>query len=87
MKNEVHFLKTWAEFFAASMEGVKKFEVRKNDREGGFKVGDILILQEFFPPPLFSGHYSGRCLARTVTYVFPGGQFGLDPDYVVLGVE
>jgi hypothetical protein len=87
MKNDIHFLKTWPEFFKATMEGVKPFEIRKNDREGGFKVGDILILQEWFPPPNFQGVYSGRYLARTVTYVFPGGRFGLAVDYVVMAVK
>jgi len=85
MKNSVHLLKTWPEFFKASLEGIKKFEVRINDRD--FQVGDILVLQEFFPAPLFSDHYSGRAIARTVRYIFPGGRFGLEESYVVLGVE
>ena len=85
MKNQIHFLKTWPNFFQVTLEGIKTFDVRKNDRD--FKVGDVLILQEWFPPPNFQGVYSGRNLARTVTYVFPGGQFGIADDYVVLGVE
>ena len=85
MKNAVHFLKTWHEFFEDSLKGLRNFEVRKNDR--GFKIGDILILEEWFPPPNFQGVYSGRGLARTVTYILPGGQFGIADDYVVLEVK
>lgn len=87
MINDIHYLKIWPDFFKASLEGRKKFEVRKDDRDGGFKVGDILILQEWFPPPNHAGKYSGRCLARTVTYIFRGPLFGLEEGYVVLGVE
>jgi len=85
MNNGVHYLKCWPEFFKAMMEGIKKFDVRINDR--GFKVEDILIEEEWFPPPNFQGVYSGRYLARTVIYVLTGGRFGLEEGYIVLGME
>lgn len=84
MKQQIHFLKTWPEFFEATLSREKNFEVRVNDRD--FKVGDILILQEY-PPPEFSGLCSGRSLARTVKYIFRGPMFGLAEGYVVMGVE
>lgn len=41
-----HLLKAWPQFFNPVYSGQKPFEIRKNDRN--FKVGDILVLREFF---------------------------------------
>lgn len=76
-----HGLKTWPKFFGAVMAGVKTFEVRKDDR--GFAVGDTLRLEEWDPE---TGEYTGSLLLKHVTYVLPGGQFGIEPGYVVLGL-
>lgn len=40
-----HKLKTWRDAFEAVMRGDKRHEYRVDDRS--FKVGDVLILQEF----------------------------------------
>lgn len=40
-----HDLKTYPFYFNAVLVGMKKFEVRKNDRD--FKIGDFLYLKEF----------------------------------------
>jgi len=72
---QIHHLKTWPEFFEASLAGIKPFEVRKNTRD--FKLGDILILEEYL---------TGRKLARTITYIFDNPGFCAD-GYVVLGVK
>lgn len=40
-----HHLKAKPEYFRATIEGRKPFEVRKDDR--GFKVGDHVILKEY----------------------------------------
>jgi len=40
-------LKTWPANFGQSWDGVKTWELRKNDRE--FNVGDLLMLVEFTP--------------------------------------
>lgn len=39
-----HYLKTVQPYFDAIDQGLKTFEIRKNDRD--FKVGDILVLLE-----------------------------------------
>lgn len=79
MKN--HELKIWPEYFIAMMFGNKSFEVRENDRD--FKNGDYLTLREYDPK---TKTYTGRVLARQVTYIFKGGSFGIPENMVVMAV-
>lgn len=80
---ETHFLKTWPQFWSAVARGDKNFEVRKDDR--AYQAGDILILERFDPEhPEQFGTYGS--LTRVVTFVLPGGQFGIEPGYVVMGL-
>ena len=80
-----HEMKTWPEFFQPTLNGHKKFELRRDDR-GGFQVGDQLLLKEFVPPGRTiqaadkktapfqvgeSGLYSGREVLVRVDYVMP----------------
>ena len=85
----IHRLKTLPSYFQALKHGDKTFEVRKNDRD--FAVGDRLVLCEYDPSEnaetFYDGHYSGQELTYDVTYVMHGGRFGLDGDYVVLGIR
>jgi hypothetical protein len=76
-----HWLKTWPEYFEAVFNGSKPFEVRRDDR--GFAVGDTLVLQEYHP----SNGYTGRLVGREITYILPGGDFGIEPGFVVLGLK
>lgn len=66
-----HELKTWPEFFQAIVEGHKPFEYRLNDRN--YQVGDVLHLREYVPTigedGEAPGHYTGRSLRKSVTYV------------------
>jgi hypothetical protein len=88
MRSKVrHGLKTWPEFFEATNRGQKKFELRRDDRPEGFRVGDELLLQEFDPaaadtpyledPKAPEGQrvkingYTGRALLVRVDYVMP----------------
>lgn len=91
-----HELKTWQPYFQDVLDGGKTFEVRRADRP--FAVGDVLWLREFMP--VFAGkssthakawghpvgQFSGRTLEREITYMLPGGQFGIEDGYVVLGL-
>lgn len=79
--NKTHNLKTWPRFFGAVMAGVKTFEIRKNDR--GFMNGDTLRLEEWDPE---TQTYTGAVLLKYVRYVLDGGQFGIEPGYVVMGI-
>ena len=77
-----HELKTWPAYFIAVCIGEKTFEVRKNDRK--FTVDDILHLREWCPD---LREYTGRDTRRRVSYVLPGGRFGIEAGYVVMGLE
>ena len=76
-----HDLKCWPAQFQATKLSLKPFEARRNDR--GFCIGDRLLLNEWDP---LCGAYTGDGLVRVVTYVLDGGQFGIDPDFVVMGL-
>lgn len=82
-----HELKVWPEYFNAARKGEKPFEVRLNDRD--YAVGDVLVLKEWNPWIGIGGEpfgYTGREIRRRVTYVLPGGQFGISPRWCVLGL-
>lgn len=86
----VHELRTWPEYFQAVWDGRKAFELRRDDRPGGFQVRDLLHLREYDPDledqeP--GERYTGRELTARVTYVLRGGAFGLEAGYAVLGLQ
>lgn len=60
----VHELKTWPSYFRDLWWGLKKFEVRKNDRD--FKIDDIIILREY---EMKDDSYSGRAIRIKITYI------------------
>lgn len=81
----VHKLKTVQPFFTEVKEGKKKFELRKNDRD--FKVGDILILEEYDPEDKDepSQGYSGKLFAVRVDYILEN-YTGVEAGYCVMGI-
>ena len=80
----MHELKTLAPYWDAVERGDKTFEVRKNDR--GFQRGDVLVLYRIGELGEV-GWKSNQSLERVVTYVLAGGQFGIEPGHVVLGLR
>lgn len=78
----IHTLKTWPPFFADCVSGVKTFEVRLNDRK--YQVGDMLVLLEWIPD---TQKWTGQAACFVVTYLVPGGQFGIASDYCVMGIK
>lgn len=76
---ETHKLKTLPQFFEKVESGIKNFEVRYNDRD--FRVGDVLILEEYDPEM----GLTGRTVQRKISYVF--SELGLCPNWVILGFE
>lgn len=81
-----HVVKTWPPYFEDICSGAKTFEVRRNDR--GYAVGDILDLVEYDPKDgaSYGLHHSGRNTFKRVTYILPGGQFGIEPGYIVMAL-
>lgn len=78
-----HELKTWPQQFLALRAGVKRFELRQDDR--GFEVGDLLHLREYDP---VMQSYTGHELRARVTYLLRGPAFGgLAEGYVVMSVD
>lgn len=76
-----HELKVWPKQYFALTNGFKSFEVRKNDRD--FHVGDLLILKEWNPD---REEFTGDMCTRMINYLLKGGQFGIEEEYVVLGL-
>lgn len=84
-----HKLKCWPQYFDAIERGDKPFEVRRDDR--GFQKGDVLVLQKYDPSEgrymrPFPGRPGEWELRRKITYILTGGQLGIEPGYVVLGL-
>jgi hypothetical protein len=77
-----HALKILPKQFDAVLDGRKRFEVRKNDRD--FHVDDYLQLLEWLPDRKEWGKRAAVC---AITYILPGGQFGIRRGWVVLGIE
>jgi len=61
--------------------GVKRFEIRKNDRD--FKIGDVLNLHEWDPN---TGKYTGKKCSHYVTYILYGPVFGIEDGYCIMGI-
>lgn len=80
-------LKCNSDSFDLISEGVKRAEVRFNDR--GYQEGDILLLRrtdEDEDGEVFIFEDTPPEIVR-VTDVFPGGQYGIEEGYVLLSFE
>ncbi len=78
MSRQHHHLKTETEYYQDIEKGLKKFELRKNDRD--FKVHDFLYLDE-----TVDAKYTGRTLPpMEIKYILTGGKFGLQDGYCIL---
>jgi hypothetical protein len=77
-----HDLRTWPAPFGAMLSGLKRYEVRVNDRD--YRAGDELLLREWDPD---TGKYTGRYILASVTYMTPGGSFGLPENLCVMSIS
>ena len=73
-----HYLKCETEYYHAVKIELKKFEIRKNDRN--FQVGDLITLKE-----VINGIETGNMLpSLEIKYILHGGSYGLDKDYCII---
>lgn len=80
-----HHLKCAAPYFDAIARGDKTFEVRKDDRV--FQSGDTLLLTRIDDQAPGSMPWEQFTLGVIVTFVLQGGQFGIEPGYVVMAIR
>lgn len=76
----IHHLLTLPEYWDATAAGLKLFEVRKDDREPRFEVGDSVVLCRCAA----SEQCANRHLEFTISYVLRDVAWVL-PGYCVLG--
>ena len=78
-----HNLKIKNKYYDAIRNGTKTFEIRKNDRN--YQVGDRI---KFTPiadeANIIIPHNPNEYI---ITYVFNGGEYGLDEEYCVFGIR
>ena len=85
-RRQKHDLKCLPDYFHAIVRGDKPFDVRRDDR--GYQKGDVLNLREWTPRgKSLIPEYTGNAEQVLVTYVLTGGQFGIEPGYVVMGIK
>ena len=70
---KTHELKTWPEFFQPVIDGIKTFEIRKDDRD--FQEGHIVRLMEWEPE---TGKYTGRSAEFRIKYIIKADRLGGD---------
>ncbi len=85
-----HELKTDPDVFQAVLEGLKTYEIRKNDR--GFAVGDELLLRETrcTGSEIAAGRpleYTGRELTVGVSHMLTGPVHGLSAGWSILSIR
>ena len=86
-----HKIKVNAAYWEPILEGDKNFEVRRDDR--GYQKGDILVLQKWDNENsryFFDGYSISSPiieLRREITFILPGGQWGIEPGHVVMGLR
>ena len=76
-----HELKIWTGYISAIVEGWKRHEIRKADRD--FKVGDELLLREWDPK---TEKYTGKQVLVVITYI-SSGDWGIPLDTVVMSIR
>jgi hypothetical protein len=76
-----HELKILPQFFQAVWDGIKTFELRKDDRD--YQRGDILVLREWD-----GEKYTGSAICVKVTYILQNAEkYGLKDGYVIMGIR
>lgn len=82
-----HQLKIRKKYLVDILEGIKSFEVRKNDRN--YQAGDVLILNEWEPADeiLGVGDYTGKKIKVKVDYIFYMDELIKGCEYCVMSIR
>jgi len=76
-----HDIKILPQYFKLVEADLKKFELRRHDRD--YKVGDYLRLSEWI-----NGKYTGRKVTKLITHILTEcTQFGLMDGYCILSID
>lgn len=75
----IHALKIEPIYFKEIAEGIKNFEVRKNDRP--YRTGDYVALNEWE-----NECYTGRCTLHKIVYILSDPEY-CKADYIIFGLE
>jgi hypothetical protein len=78
----IHTLKCWPEYIQPIIDGKKKFEIRKHDRD--FQVGDLLELQEYNP---INKSYTDRKILVSITHIMRGPTMGISNGYCIMSID
>lgn len=78
-----HELKCWPEFFQPTLNGLKRFELRRDDRDEGFQVGDELLLKEWDPEKYVHPGLDEDAIAAAIEAAYTGRQTLVRVDYVM----
>ena len=73
-----HDLKIYPEYFWPVVQGIKTFEIRKNDSD--FQIGDTLLLREYDP---LIEEYTGNEITKKIIYMTSYAQ---RENYTVLAI-
>lgn len=76
----IHKLKILPKYFEDKLQGMKKWEIRKNDRP--FKEGDILQLEEWSEET----GYTGRMLQEYIKKIYIEAP-GMEKGYIIMNTE
>jgi hypothetical protein len=82
-----HELKTHPMYYQAVIDGVKTFELRRDDRD--FQAGDVLRLREYDPVKEFdpvTERYTGRYCYMHVEYVLRCHP-GIEAGYCIMSIK
>jgi len=75
-----HILKIWPEHFQPVINGLKTFEIRKNDRN--YKEGDIIVLKEYDPK---KDTFTNRYINVRITYILKDVDI-VPKDYCIMSI-
>lgn len=81
----MHKLKCWRGHFDEIVRGLKRFELRRDDRH--YSIGDVLHLSEYDPD---RDRYTGReCWVQVTSILTPPNapDGGLGDEHVIMSIE